>query len=72
MNEFRTIIKKCEDENIDANLRIRKLSNVFLNAQQMFAQLTTYIILSSPLYHAFRSFSFLNTSPQPKCAFVFK
>jgi hypothetical protein len=71
-NEFRTIIKKCEDENIDANLKIRKLSNVFLNAQQMSAQLATYIILSLPLYHACRSFSFLNTSLQLECAFVFK
>jgi hypothetical protein len=72
MNEFQTIIKKCEDENIDANLRIRKLSNAFLNSQQMSAQLAIYIILSLPFYHAFRSFSFLNTSPQPECAFVFK
>ncbi len=69
-NEFWTIIKKCEDENIDVNLRIRKLGNAFINAQQMSAQLATYIILSLPLYHASRSFSFLNTSPQPKHAFV--
>jgi hypothetical protein len=26
-NEFQTIIKKCEDENIDVNLKIRKLGN---------------------------------------------
>jgi hypothetical protein len=26
--EFQTIIKKCENENVDANLRVRKLSNV--------------------------------------------
>jgi hypothetical protein len=45
-NEFQTIIKKCEDENIDANVRIRKLGNVFFNAQQMSSQLTIYIILS--------------------------
>ncbi len=32
-NEFQTIINKCEDENIDANVKIRKLCNVFLNAQ---------------------------------------
>jgi len=38
----------------------------------MSAQLATYIILSLPLYHASRSFSFLNTSPQPKRAFVLK
>jgi hypothetical protein len=46
MNEFHTIIKKCEDENIDANLKTRKLNNAFLNAQQMSAQLVIYIILS--------------------------
>jgi len=28
-NEFQTIIKKCENENVDANLKIRKLGNVF-------------------------------------------
>jgi len=32
-NEFQTIIKKCENENVDANLKVRKLRNVFLNAQ---------------------------------------
>jgi competence CoiA-like predicted nuclease len=32
-NEFQTIIKKCENENVDANLKVRKLGNVFLNAQ---------------------------------------
>ncbi len=29
--KFQTIIKKCENENVDANLRVRKLGNVFLN-----------------------------------------
>jgi hypothetical protein len=72
MNEFWTIIKKCEDENIDVNLKIRKLGNTFMNAQQMFAQLATYIILSLPLYHVSRSFPFLNASLQPEHAFVFK
>jgi hypothetical protein len=38
----------------------------------MSAQLATYIILSLLLYHAFESFSFLNTSLQPKCAFMLK
>jgi hypothetical protein len=38
----------------------------------MFAQLTTYIILSLPFYHVSKSFSFLNTSPQPKHAFMLK
>jgi hypothetical protein len=36
----------------------------------MSAQLTTYIILSLLFYHASESFSFLNTSPQPKHAFM--
>jgi 23S rRNA pseudoU1915 N3-methylase RlmH len=71
-NEFWTIIKKCEDKNIDVNLNIKKLGNAFMNAQQMSAQLATYIILSLPLYHAFRSFSFLNTSLQLEHAFVLK
>jgi len=35
-NEFQTIIKKCENKNVDANLKVRKLGNVFLNAQHMF------------------------------------
>ncbi len=26
--KFQTIIKKCENENVDANLRVRKLGNV--------------------------------------------
>jgi hypothetical protein len=69
---FEPLLKKCEDEKIDVNLKIRNLSNAFINAQQMFAQLATYIILSLPLYHASRSFSFLNTSPQLEHAFVFK
>jgi len=38
----------------------------------MFAQLATYIILSLPLYHTSKSFSFLNTSLQPKHAFMLK
>jgi len=33
--KFQTIIKKCENENVDANLKVRKLGNVFLNAQHM-------------------------------------
>jgi hypothetical protein len=71
-NKFQTIIKKCENENVDTNLSVRKLSNVFLNAQQMFAQLASYLILSLPLYHTSKSFSFLSTSPSSECAFVLK
>jgi hypothetical protein len=28
-NKFQTIIKKCENENVDGNLKVRKLGNVF-------------------------------------------
>jgi hypothetical protein len=31
MNEFKPSLKKCEDENFDANLRIKKLNNVLKN-----------------------------------------
>jgi hypothetical protein len=69
---FEPSFKKCEDENIDVNLKIRRLGNAFMNAQQMSTQLVTYIILSLPLYHASRLFSFLNTSLQLEHAFVLK
>jgi hypothetical protein len=32
-NEFQTIIKKNENGNVDTNLKVKKLGNVFLNAQ---------------------------------------
>jgi hypothetical protein len=58
-NKFQTIYKKCENENVDANLKVRKLGNVFLNAQHMSTYLSIYIVLSLPLYHTSRSFHFL-------------
>jgi hypothetical protein len=47
------------------------MGNVFLNAQQMLAQLTRYIVLSIPLYHASKTFKFINASPLQEHAFVF-
>ncbi len=41
--ELHSIIKKCILNNIDANTKIQKLGNVFLNAQQMVIQI---IVLS--------------------------
>jgi hypothetical protein len=41
--ELHSIIKKCIANNIDANTKIQKLGNVFLNAQQMVIQI---IVLS--------------------------
>jgi hypothetical protein len=30
---FKPLLKKCENENVDSNLWVRKLDNVFLNTQ---------------------------------------
>jgi hypothetical protein len=46
-------LKKCVTNNIDANTKIQKLGNSFLNAQQMVVQLDAYLVLSLPLYHSF-------------------
>jgi hypothetical protein len=48
------------------------MRNVFFNVQQMSAQLVVYIVLPIPLYHACKTFKFINTSPLQECAFVFK
>jgi hypothetical protein len=71
-SELSSIIKTCVTEKIDANTRILKLGNAFLNAQQMLAQLAIYLVLSLPLYHASRTFEFINTSPYNERAFVLK
>jgi hypothetical protein len=51
-SELHAILKKCIANNIDVNTRIQKLGNVFFNAQQMVAQLLTYLVLYLPLYHS--------------------
>jgi hypothetical protein len=48
------------------------MGNAFLNTQQMSTQLAAYIVLSTPLYHASRTFKFINTSPLQEHAFVLK
>ena len=70
--ELKSILQKCITDKIDANIRILKLGNAFLNAQQLLAQLAIYLILSIPLYHCSRSFAFINTSPLQERAFVLK
>jgi hypothetical protein len=70
--ELKSILQKCIAEKTDANLRILKLGNAFLNAQQMSAQLAIYLILSIPLFHCSHSFAFINTSPLQERAFVLK
>ncbi len=46
------IIKKCITNNIDVNIKIQKLGNVFLDAQQMIAQLVVYLMFPLPLVGA--------------------
>ncbi len=70
--ELKNIIISCNENKIEAHTYIQKMGNVFLNAQQMSAQLATYIVLFIPLYHASRTFTFMNTSPLQECAFVLK
>lgn len=70
--ELYKIIQHCIAEKTEANIRIQKLGNAFLNAQQMSAQLAAYLVLSLPLHHASRSFKFINTSPLEERAFVLK
>jgi len=70
--ELHSIIKKCIRNNIDVNTKIQKLSNVFLNAQQMVVQLVIYLVLSLPLYYSSRTFQFINIFSFEECAFVLK
>jgi hypothetical protein len=51
---------------------IQRMGNVFFNVQQMSTQLVTYIVLSIPLYRAFKIFKCINTSPLQERAFVLK
>jgi hypothetical protein len=70
--DLKYIIISCNKNKIKAYIHIQKMGNAFLNAQQMWTQLTTYIMLSIPLYHAPRTFKFINTSPLQECEFVLK
>jgi hypothetical protein len=38
----------------------------------MVVQLTTYLVLSLPLYHSYQTFQFINTSPFEEWTFVLK
>jgi hypothetical protein len=69
--ELKNIIISCYEKIIEAHIHIWKMGNAFFNAQQMSAQLTTYIVLSIPLYHASKAFKFINASPLQKHEFVF-
>jgi hypothetical protein len=48
------------------------MGNEFFNAQQMLAQLVTYILLFIIWHHAYRIFKFISTSPLQECAFILK
>jgi hypothetical protein len=51
---------------------MQKLSNVFLNAQQMVVQLVAYLMFFLPLYHSSRTFQFINISLFEECVFMLK
>jgi hypothetical protein len=70
--KLHSIIQKCITNNINVNTRIEKLGNVFLNVQQMVAQLVIYLVFFLPLYHSFQTFQFINTFPFKERAFVLK
>jgi hypothetical protein len=70
--KLKSILQKCIAEKTDANLRILKLGNAFLNAQQMSTQFIVHLILCIPLYCYSYSFAFINTSPLQELAFIFK
>jgi hypothetical protein len=57
--ELKNIIISCNENKIETHTCIRKMGNVFLNVQQMSAQLITYIMLFIPLYHASTTFKFI-------------
>ena len=71
-SELQSIIQKCINNNVLADERILKLRNAILNAQQMSTQVAIYLILFLPLYHASRTFKFINTSAPQDRAFVLK
>jgi hypothetical protein len=68
--ELKNIIISCNEKKIETHTHIQKMGNDFFNAQQMLAQLVAYIVFSIPLYHASRTFKFIDTSPLQERAFV--
>jgi len=63
-SKLHSIIQKCIANNINANIRIQKLGNVFFNTQQMITQLVYFLF--------FIIFSFINTYPFEERVFVLK
>jgi hypothetical protein len=47
--ELKNIIISCNENKIETHTQIQKMGNVFINVQQMSAQLATYIVLFMPL-----------------------
>ncbi len=68
--EMKIILNKFKHEQTKTYEHIKKLGNVFLNAQQMSIQQVVRITLSIPLYHSTRSFQFINTCQQQDKTFV--
>jgi hypothetical protein len=51
-SKLHSMIQKCILDKDDTNIRIQKLGNVFINVQEMFAQLTTYLVFLILLYYS--------------------
>jgi hypothetical protein len=54
--KLHSIIQKYIEIFFNANTRIQKFGNTFLNAQQMVVELVVYLVLSSPIYYSFQTF----------------
>jgi hypothetical protein len=67
--KMQNILDKCRCEKIGTFEWIKKLGNVFLNAQQMSIQQVVHRCLSIPLYHLTRSFQSVNMCEENNKAF---
>jgi hypothetical protein len=63
IKELKPIFTNCNEKKTQAHIHIRRMGFLKKNVQQMSPQLVTYTILSIPLYHAYKIFKFINTSP---------
>lgn len=65
-------IKECREGNSSIIERIRKTGNAFMNAQEICAQETAYLLLGLPLKQSSRDVVFINTNIKENRAFILK
>ncbi len=51
-SKLHSIIQKCILDKNETNIRIHKLGNVFINVQELFAELSIYLVFKILLYHS--------------------